>query len=451
MKEKVATSGAFSILSYWGHCLDFCIQFKHSDFVRKISQTFVTRVFVAAIGLIASVLVARILGPEGRGAYAVAVAIGAMGVQLANLGLPAANTYVVSRQRDLLSIAVATSLSVAFVLGGAAAIAFGLTFTINQDWSPLSGYLLWLSLAWIPLGLSYLFLENLLLSVDEISAYNKIELVSKLMSVALIALVLWFGLATPETVFATGLIVVTIGSVWILFVLRHHGLTTAIPSWALLSGNIGYSLRGYFATLFAFIALRVGLFLIQYMLGAEYAGHYSVAVGLADALFMLPVTIGTILFPKLSAMKDEMQKWQYARKVALISCGIMVCVALMAALSSKMLITGLYGEAYKAAIPAFMWILPGVVILSVHLVLGNYLGSIGMPAAIVYSAGSAALVNVLLNVKLIPSLGIVGASISYDLAGCTMLFVTGVYVLMRNRRFQAIQLDIKEQDEFIRR
>ena len=109
-------------------------------------------------------------------------------------------------------------------LGEQLRIALGLTFTIKHVWSPLGGYPLWLALTWIPFGLSYLFLENLLLSVEEVSAYNKIELGSKLVSVSLIALVLGFGLATPETVFATGLTVVTMGSVWILFLIRSTAL-----------------------------------------------------------------------------------------------------------------------------------------------------------------------------------------------------------------------------------
>ena len=432
MKEKVATASIETSLGY-----DLVMQFRHSDFVRKISQTFATRVFMAAVGLITSVLVARILGPEGRGAYAVAMAIGVMGVQLGNLGLQAANTYLISRQKDLLSTVVSTSLSVAFAVGGTSAIALGLIFTIKQDWAPLDGSLVWLAAAWIPLGLSYLFLENVLVSLNEVSAYNLMELVSKFLSVLLIALVIVLGLATAETVFATGLIIMTTSSAWILFRLRQHGLNAAIPSFRLLSSNIGYSLRGYFATLFAFIALRLDLFMIQYMLGVEHAGHYSIAVGLADALFMLPVTIGTILFPKLSAMQDEDEKWQYAKKVAVVSCGIMSCVALAAWLGSGLLISGLYGAAYEAAIPAFRWILPGIVLLSVHLVLGNYLGSIGMPPAIVYSAGSAALVNVLSNWMLIPLIGIVGASISYDLSSCTMLLVTGAYVMRKNWRRQS--------------
>ena len=434
MKQKVATMSASNVQGYWSYSLDLLTQFKHSDFVRKISQTFATRVFIAVIGLVTSVLVARTLGPEGRGAYAVAVAIGAMGVQLGNLGLQAANTYVISKRKELLSKVVTTSLSVAFLFGGTAAIVLGLIFTLKPELAPLRGSLLWLALAWIPFGLSYLFLENLLLSVNEVSAYNKVELLAKLLSVFLITLVLVFGFATAETVYATGLTVLTMSSVWILFCLKQHGLRAVPPSVSLFMSNIGYSLRGYFATLFAFVALRVDLFMIQYMLGAEHAGHYSIAVGLADALFMLPVTIGTILFPKLSAMQDEVEKWRYARKVAAISFGIIICVALVAWLGAALLIRGLYGEPYAAAIPAFIGLLPGVVLLSAHLVLGNYLGSIGMPSAIVYSAGTAALVNVLLNLKLIPSLGIVGASISYDLAACWMLLVTGGYILIRNRK-----------------
>jgi O-antigen/teichoic acid export membrane protein len=433
MKDKLVMAGTSCLQAYWSYGLDLLVQVRDSDFVRKISQTFVTRVLSACIGLITGVLVARILGPEGRGAYAVAGALGAMGVQLGNLGLQAANTYLISRQRDLLSTVVATSLSVALLVGGTAATVLGLIFTIWPGWAPLSGYLLWLAVAWIPFGLSYLFLQNILLGLNEVGAYNKIEIVSKFVSVFLIALVLLFSVVSAETVFATGLMTLTMSLAWTLFCLRKHGLRAAIPSIGFLSSNIGYSLRGYFATLFAFIALRVDLFIIQYMLGVEQAGHYSIAVSLADALYMLPVTIGSILFPKLAAMQDEVQKWKYARKVAAISCGIMVCVALVAWWGARMLIAGLYGQAFEAAIPAFVWILPGVVLLSVHSVLGNYLGSIGMPPAIVYSAGMAALVNVVLNIRLIPSVGIVGASISYDLSSCTMLLVTGAYLLIKNR------------------
>ena len=43
-----------------------------SDFVRKVLETFATRILLIGIGLATSVLIARILGPEGRGLFAVA-------------------------------------------------------------------------------------------------------------------------------------------------------------------------------------------------------------------------------------------------------------------------------------------------------------------------------------------------------------------------------------------
>ena len=39
-----------------------------SDFIHKVSETFLTRIGVIGLGFISSVITARTLGPEGRGA-----------------------------------------------------------------------------------------------------------------------------------------------------------------------------------------------------------------------------------------------------------------------------------------------------------------------------------------------------------------------------------------------
>jgi O-antigen/teichoic acid export membrane protein len=90
----------------------------NSDFVRKVAETFGTRILLIGIGLVTSVIVARILGPDGRGLYAVAATIGAIGVQFGNLGLHASNTYYVARDRSLLPALVGNPLLIGFVFGG---------------------------------------------------------------------------------------------------------------------------------------------------------------------------------------------------------------------------------------------------------------------------------------------------------------------------------------------
>ena len=62
------------------------------DLTKRVLETFSTRIFLIILSLITSVFVARTLGPEGRGLYAIALTIGMLGVQFSNLGLHSSNT-----------------------------------------------------------------------------------------------------------------------------------------------------------------------------------------------------------------------------------------------------------------------------------------------------------------------------------------------------------------------
>jgi hypothetical protein len=140
---------------------------------------------------------------------------------------------------------------------------------------------------------------------------------------------------------------------------------------SLFTGNLGYSIRGYVAAFFSFVALRLDVLLIQYLLDAEQAGYYSVAVSLTDVLYMLPVTVGAILFPKLSGMPEDAQRWQYAKKVVSIVAVLMAGIAIVALFGARPLITILYGVPFEPATAAFVWLLPGIVLLSVSSLLIN--------------------------------------------------------------------------------
>jgi O-antigen/teichoic acid export membrane protein len=405
-----------------------------SDFVRHVAGTITNRFMLLGIGVLTSVVVARILGPEGRGAYAVAMGIGAIGVQGCNLGLHASNTYTVARKPELLSTLVMNSMAIGMGLGGFAAATIGAFFSLWPNLAPLQGLLLWLSLCWIPFGLCYLFTTNLLLGVQEITTYNKIELAGKIFSVVLIGIVIWSNVVTPETVFLAGLLALGVSLALTFRVLHRRAVHLTRPSLSLFTGNLGYSIRGYVAAFFSFVALRLDLLLIQYLLDVEQAGYYSVAVSLTDVLYMLPVTVGTILFPKLSGMSDDAQRWKYTKTVVGTVAVLMIGIAIVALFGARPLITMLYGAAFEPATAAFIWLLPGIVLLSVSSLLMNYLAAIGMPPVVMYSSALAALINIGLNLKLIPLLGIVGASVSMTVSAATMLIVGIAYVVRIQQR-----------------
>jgi O-antigen/teichoic acid export membrane protein len=399
-----------------------------SDFILKVAETFATRIFMIGIGLVTSVIVTRSLGPEGRGLYAVASAIGAIGVQFGNLGLHASNTYTVAKDRSLLSTLVGNSLMAGFVFGGLGSAIAWLVFFLVPKIAPLSGLLLILGLSWIPFGLAYMLLQNILLGIQDVRSYNKIELVSNVLGIILLVPLILFKLVTAETVFSVGLVLLLVNIVWVFRRLQPQIKGSLKPSLDLFRGSIGYGMKAYLAAFCAFLVLRIDMLMVKYMLGAEQTGFYAIAVTMADMVYMLPVVIGTILFPKLSAMKTDLRKWNYARKVALWVCLLMMAVTAFSVLCARPAIGLLYGRSFLPAVPAFVWLMPGIVMISVNIIYMNYFASIGMPAITVYSPCAAAAVNIALNMKLIPMLGIVGASISSTLAYGLMLLASLTYI-----------------------
>jgi len=88
---------------------------------RNVVETYGTRLFVVTLTFATAVVIARDLGPAGRGFYAVAIAVGAIGVQLSNLGLHLSNTYHVAKNQALLPALIGNTLAV--VCGACVAVA----------------------------------------------------------------------------------------------------------------------------------------------------------------------------------------------------------------------------------------------------------------------------------------------------------------------------------------
>lgn len=405
-----------------------------SDFFRKVAETFATKLALLAVGFVTAAIVARILGPEGRGWVAAASAVSALGAQFGNLGLHASNTYFVSKDRRLLSSLVGNTLAVSFGLGGAAILAARALFHQWPALAPVEGTLLDMALILIPLSLAYMLLQNLLLGVQEVRAYNVIEIASKVLSVLVIAVLIFFHRTTVEWIFAVGL-AVTLLSLTAVFgrLLPHLGEAPRLAP-ALFKDNLSYGFKAYLGALFAFLVVRVDLLMVKYFLGAEQTGYYSIAVGVADYIYMLPVVCGTLLFPKLSAMKEEGEKWAFTKKVAVVCAGTMAFLVLLVYLFGRPAVQLVYGASFLPALPALFWILPGIYLLSVNVIFMSYFASTGMPSVTVYSPLTAALLNILLNLKLIPQYGIVGASISSTICYATMILFSAVFILRSKRK-----------------
>jgi O-antigen/teichoic acid export membrane protein len=402
-----------------------------SELRRNVLETYGTRVLIILVTFATAVVIARELGPTGRGLYAVAATLGAIGAQFGNLGLHASNTFYVAKDRALLPALIGNTLAVVLVSCVIAALC-GIGFAFWPNVAPVHGALLLLALASVPFSLAYLLAQGLLLGVNEVRAYNHIESGGKLLAMALICILVLARGITVELFFSAILLSIIATFLWALLRLRQISTEPPKLSFDVFRQSIGIGVRAYTIAFFGFLLLRIDLLMVKYMLGATEAGYYSISQVLAENTMMFPVVIGLLLFPKLSALSQREKKLQLANKAVLVTAALMLPVVAFAALAAGPIISVAFGRNFLPAVPPFAWLMPGTYFLGIETVMVQLLNSEGFPPIIVVAWIVDTAINVALNFWAIPRFGITGASMVSSVCYFLMFLVVSVVVWKRN-------------------
>jgi O-antigen/teichoic acid export membrane protein len=411
-----------------------------SDFVQKVMEMYGSRLAVICLGLLNTVVVARFLGPEGRGQYAVATAIGTLAVQFGNLGLHVSNIYYVSQRKGYLPQLLGNSLVVSVALGGALAGLTAFIFVLNPDWIPAGWPLLSLALLFIPLGLFYILAQNLLLGIYSIRSYNLIEVSVKMILVLLLGLFLLIGSVSVESFFSAGVIASLIACGWTFVAIKSHMHEPLSVSLGLLKKTLSYGFRSYLTAFFVVAIWRISLLMVKFLLGDEEAGYYSIAISIADFVLLLPLLVGTLMLPKLSSIPEPDKKWFLTRKVVLyVSIAMLVIIGIAAILTEPMVVF-LFGKEYLPSVFPFFWLLPGILFCSINTVYIHYYLSVGMPSAILYVLAVAMIVNLVLNYILIGWFGTNGAASSWTMIYAILLAFSSLYFTLNRKHLSSMSL-----------
>lgn len=351
-----------------------------SDFFRKIAGTILTRIFLIGMGLVTSVIVNRLLGPEGRGLYALALTVSAIGVQLANLGLHISNTYYVARNRTLLVVLVKISVGVSILLGSISGGFIWIFSLVYPFLTPLQGGLLGIALCYIPVGLLCMLLQNIILGIHEVRIYNFSEICIKSLSIFFIVMLFSFDKINVETVYFANIITVIIVVAIIMWWLQRYYFpqeqSTSYGEWS-LSEYFSYGLKSYFACVFFFISTKVDFFLLSEFEGLDIVGYFSVATTLVEFPTLLLTTIGGMLFPKLASMSSMSERINFTEKTAKQTLGVLLLVGtIMAVLAQKVIII-LYGIEFQSAAYFLYWMLIGLIPFAYYNAYAQLLAAVG--------------------------------------------------------------------------
>ncbi len=393
-------------------------------YVKNISSNVVNQVLKIIIGFLVSILIARALGPENQGYISYVLLIFGIIGSYGHFGINNATVYFHKKSQYSEEQIYRTNTS--YLLLNFIIISI-IVLTLRHYNLFLKEY----SQFYIYGGLIFIFCSYLLnnhnlffLGNENIIESNKYSLQAFFFKSIFIILFFVTHLLNKPSYF-----VISVLAVFLNMVLLHrkfeHKLSFQINK-SLLKEEFKYGLIVYFSSLFVFLHYRVDQIFIKYMKGNAELGVYTIAVTLAELLFIIPTSVTLALTSKLINCQETIKKHIITTQT--IKFTFYICLVLcVCGMFGALLIPYIYGIAYKKAIVTTMILLTGIIFASVGRISFPYFFSEGKAFFHLIITFITLSINIILNLVLIPHYSLYGAafasSISYFIYGLYYVFL----------------------------
>lgn len=356
--------------------------------------------WLAAIGL--TVLLPRYLGDSDLGKMNFAFAFADWTGLFSSFGIATYLTREIARRRSEAAGIVLNALLLRLVLGvviGAAAVALATVLGFDT----LTRNLIYLLTIHMLLMVFMGVLVGALQGVEKLRIVALIDAVSKLIQLALVALVLLqgYGAIAVAVVYVISdlfAIVCTLYAVW-----RHVGLRGPVVfrMW-------GTMLRGSLPFLVWETALltyaRIDIVILSFFVQDAVIGWYGVAYRLISIPLIVPVVLMTAIFPALSAAAGNPELFN---SIARRSVQAAVLVTMPMALGLMLLarpIIDLFGypEVFRNATVPTVLLAASLPLVGTNMILGSVLGAVDRQKQWALAGVGAAIFNPALNLFAIP-------------------------------------------------
>lgn len=421
-----------------------------NSFSKDSLLTFFTEILTFVFNVSGAVIVARVLGPEGKGIFSLTILIPGLMIAFSGLGMESSNVYFIGSKKYKIQDIVSNSLSVAALTGFSLIILFWVLsyssfFKNFISSNHISLLHLWIVVIAIPLYLLLSFFKNILRGKGDILKYNilgVLEYVVQLITIILFLLILRGGIG--GAVFSYVLTIIFVASIAVILVRRIARIHFSFNK-KLMKDSLFYGLKVYFANIISYLNYRMDMFFIAMFLVPSAVGIYSISVGIAERLFIIPGALATVLFPKVSSIGGS-EANDFTPKIVRHTFFAMVICSLLLIFLAKPLITFVFGSIFSPAVLPLVILLPGIIAFGIGGVLAADLAGRGKPQFAAYSSLACFISNIILNIVLIPRFGISGSALASAISYWVDTLVILIAFLKISKKPLSEVLLIKTQD-----
>lgn len=394
-------------------------KFIRPDSLPRSFHAFGTNVILLPLGILGSILIARSIGPGEKGNLDLILATAALLGMILSFSLPTGVTFIVARERvNIRALAIRLiliSLVFASVAGGVLAILRYLGRASSFLPEHMGSWIIVALAVFVCLEMLANFWRAILNGKQEIIKVNHCELAGRFSQVLLLFVLAAVLYVWGRRLFVSALFLLSMGVTVLINILLIRVLSRywseSRDADSSISGVVKFALPSYLGNLAQFLNYKLDVFIVSLYAGFASVGRYTLAVSLAQLLWMLSNGAATVLLPKVAA-NNTVANVSHTARVTRLSLTASLLSAIALGVVAFYALPRLYGEPFRPSVTALLWLLPGIVAFSSVNVLAAYINGIGKPRLNLIVAVASLTVTVTLDLILIPRFGIVGAALA---------------------------------------
>tara|TARA_B110001452_G_scaffold267584_1_gene278246 strand:+ start:2409 stop:3707 length:1299 start_codon:yes stop_codon:yes gene_type:complete len=399
----------------------------------NIGWTLIEKLLSLVSALIIGVLVIRYLGPEQFGLLSYSLSYVAIFSFLVSLGLDGIVVREIVRNPKDSNIIVTTSFVMKLLVLLIVVLIINTISSYSNDSIELKLIIFVTSLNLLQEPFNVFF--NYFQAIVKIKNISLSIIGSKLAVIILKLLLIYFQCNLIYFVIVDSIIIVSLSIIYLILYLKHTkvhvfdvfkfdkkiAVFLLKDSWPLMisSGAI-------------LMYMRLDQIMIKDMLSLTDLGFYSTSVKLAEAWYFIPMTITSVMFPMLiKAKKLTFQMYEHRLKQLFFACfitSLFFCVPIY--LFSDLIIKSIFGIEYMASSSPLKILSLAGLFVSMGYVNGKWMVVENYTKLSLLRNVIGLIINILLNLYLIPIYGINGAAFSTVIS---ILFSANLFFLFHKK------------------
>lgn len=377
-----------------------------------VSATVATGFAGQAALMLSGMLVARMLGLNGRGLLAALILWPSLIAHMGSLGLPTAATYFIIKKGASTNAVAKTLLPIAIPQALLLVALHGVVLLVVGRGDPtLVRAASILTLAAVPAHLAQAYGLALLQGNRRFKLFNIQRLLSaSVYACGVLALFLVNTGGILQIVAIWMAVNVTVGAATLALGLRSGVGESETRSDLKRGEMVRFGLSGLVGSVSPIERYRLDQVVVALFLSPSALGLYVVALSFTNALRFLAQSVGMVAYPTIAAVADpdaaRRSMWAFVRWTLLLSIVLTIPLILLVG----WLIPFFFGEAFRHAAPVTQILLGGMVFASLRRVLADGLRGRGLPTAGTIAEVAAWLWLVPALAVLVPLLGVRGVA-----------------------------------------